>query len=178
MTLEVSERDKLHQQPFNTIDIQKVAKENNRVLLNNLKVILNTETHIVEDRIPVDKSKRVLIGLVKSDNVEHYIDHSAKIYYTGKRFPATIALNKLYYFMPYMKGMGVRDLYFIKIVRVGKKSEVHPNCDDNDLRLVFEIEFIKQLFTNYLPIHLNIWRTFTDTILGKLLKLNDIEEIC
>lgn len=178
MALEVSERDGLHQQPFNAIDIQKFAKKNNGTVFNNLKIILNTETHIVEDGIPLDKSKRVLLSLVKSDNVEHYIDRSAKIYYTGKRFPAAIALNKLYYFMPYMKGMGVRDLYFIKIVRVGKKSEVHPNCDDNDFRLVFELEFVKQLFTNYLPIHLNIWRTFTDTTLEQLLKLNDIEEMC
>lgn len=77
-----------------------------------------------------------------------------------------------------MKGKGVRDLCFIKIARVGKKSEVHPNCDDNDFRLVFEIEFVKQLFSDYLPIHLNIWRTFTDTTLERLLKLNDIEEIC
>lgn len=74
--------------------------------------------------------------------------------------------------------MGVRDLYFIKVARVGTKSVVHPECDDNDFRLVFEIEFVKQLFTDYLPIHLNIWRTFTDTTLGELLKLNEIEEIC
>lgn len=178
MVLDVFEHKKLHQKHLNAIDIKKVTKENNGVVLDNLKFFLNAETHIVKDEIPVDKAKRVLLGLVKSDNVEHYIDHSAKIYYTGKRFPATIALNKLYYFMPYMKGMGVRDLYLIKIVRVGKKSEVHPNCDDNDFRLVFEIEFVKQIFTNFLPIHLNIWRTFTDTTLGKLLKFNDIEEIC
>ncbi len=178
MNLEVSESKELHQESFNVIDIQKVAKENKGPILDNLKVVLNTETHIIEDGISVDKSKRVLLCLVKSDNVEHYVVRSAKIYYTGKKFPATIALNKLYYFMPYMKGKGVRDLYFIKIVRVGKKTEVHPNCDDNDFRLLFEIEFVKQLFTNYLPIHLNIWRTFTDTTLGNLLKLNEIEEIC
>lgn len=73
--------------------------------------------------------------------------------------------------MPYLQD-------FIKVARVGTKSEVHPECDDNDFRLVFEIEFIKQLFTDYLPIHLNIWRTFTDTTLGELLKFNEIEEIC
>lgn len=178
ITLEASERNELHQQSFNIIDIQKIAKENNEIILDNFKVIVNKETHIIEDINSIDKSKRVLLGLVKSDNVEHYIDHSAKIYYTGNRFPATITLNNLYYFMPYIKGMGVRDLYYIKIVRVGKKTEVHPNCNDNTFRLVFEIEFVKQLFYNYLLIHLNIWRTFTDTTLGKLLKLNDIEEIC
>lgn len=79
--------------------------------------------------------------------------------------------------MPYMKGMGVRDLYFIKVVRVGKKTEVYPECADNDFRLVLEIEFVKQLFTDYMPVHLNIWRAFTDITLGELIKLNDLEEI-
>lgn len=177
MNIEVSERKELSQQTVNTLDIQEIAQENNGAILNNLKFTLNTETDNNGDGIPVDKSKRVLLSLVKPDNVEHYKNHSAKIYYTGKRFPATIALNKLYYFMPYMKGMGVKDLYFIKIARVGTKSEVHPKCDDNSFRLVFEIEFVKQLFTDYLPIHLNIWRTFTDTTMEALLKMNEMEEI-
>lgn len=177
MTIEDSERKELHYQPVNALDIQKIVKENNGAILDNLKVSLYTGTHVIEDGISVDKSQRVLLSLVKPDNVEHYIDRTAKVYYTGKRFPASIALNKLYYFMPYMKGRGVRDLYFIKIARVGTKSEVHPECDDNDFRLVFEIEFVKQLFTDYLPVHLNIWKTFTDTTLENLLKLNEIEEI-
>lgn len=176
MALEGSERKELYQQPVNSIDIHKIAKETDGAILDNLKVGQKSETLIMEDDISVDKSKRVLISLVKHDNVAHYMNHSAKIYYTGKKFPASIALNNLYYFMPYMKGRGVRDLYFIKIARVGTKAEVYPECDDNDFRLVFEIEFVKQLFTDYLPIHLNIWRTFTDTTLGNLLKLNDIEE--
>lgn len=173
MTLEISERKESLPQHINAINIQKIAKENNRAIIDNLKV---TTLSLTEDSIPVNNYKRVLISLVKSDNIKHYTDHSAKIYYTGKRFPATIALNQLYYFMPYIKGNGIRDLYFIKIARVGTKSEAHPECNDNDLRLVFEIEFIKQLFSDYIPIHLNIWRTFTDTTLGNLLKLIEIEE--
>ena len=178
MSLEANERKEMHQQPINTIDIHEIAKENNEEAHNKLNVIFNNKTLIIEDDIHVDESKQVLICLIKSDNVKHYINQSAKVYYTGKKFPATIALNKLYYFMPYMKGKGIRDLYLIKIARVGTKSEVYPECDDNDLRLVFEIEFIKQLFIDYLPIQLNIWRTFTDTKLEKLLKLNDAEEMC
>ena len=75
-----------------------------------------------------------------------------------------------------MKGKGVRDLYFIKVARVGTKTEVYPECGDNDFRLIFEIDFVKQLFTNYMPVHLNIWRTFTDTTLNELIKLNELEE--
>jgi hypothetical protein len=102
--------------------------------------------------------------------MSQYLDQSAKVYYTGKRFPATVALNKLYYFMPYVKGKGVKDLYFIKMARVGTKQEVHPECDDNDFRLVFEIEYVKQLFDDYRPIHLDIWRTFTDTTITNLIQ--------
>ena len=116
----------------------------------------------------LDYSKNVLISLVKNDTIHLFLDGSARIYYTGKKFPSTIALNKLYYFMPYRKGKGIRDLYFIKIARVGSKNEVHPDADKNDLRLVFEIEFVKQLYPDYIPIKLKIWDTFTDTTLCEM----------
>ncbi len=116
--------------------------------------------------------KHVLISLIKKDNEELFLNHIAKLYYTGKKFPSTVELNHLYYFMPYCKGKGIRDLYYIKVARVGSKHEVHPDADPNDLRLVFEIEFIKQLFPEYKPIRLAIWETFTDTTLGKVLEMN------
>lgn len=177
LTLELSERKELQQSTIGQLDIQEIAKEYPTTILNNLSDISNADFHIIKDGAPIDVSKRVLLGFVKSDNVKHYADCSANIYYTGKKFPATIALNKLYYFMPYMKGKGVRDLYFIKVVRVGKKTDVYPECADNDFRLVLEIEFVKQLFSDYMPVHLNIWRAFTDITLGELIKLNDLEEI-
>lgn len=120
-------------------------------------------------QLPIDISKNLLICNVKKDNWEQYLDRSAKIYYTGKRFPATIALNKLYYFMPYIKGKGIKDLYFIKIARVGTRKEGQPDEDPKDFRLVFEIEFVCQLFDDYKPISLEIWHTFTDTTMGELL---------
>ena len=119
----------------------------------------------------VNHSKSVLICFVKNDNIVPYLDHSAKIYYTGKRFPDTVRLNHLYYFMPYMKGMGVRDLYLIKMARIGTKKEVHSECEGNDFRLVFEIEFVKQLFDDYKMVDLQIWHTFTDTTIKKLMNL-------
>ena len=114
--------------------------------------------------------KNVLISLVKPDNVEHYLDQSAKIYYTGKRFPSTVALNKLYYFMPYIKRKGIRDLYLIKIARIGTRKEGQPDNDPNDFRLVFEIEFVKKFFNDYKPIELEIWHTFTDTNISDILQ--------
>ena len=116
----------------------------------------------------VRSNKSVLICYVKADNMRKYINRSAKIYYTGKRFPSTVELNKLFYFMPYIKGKGVRDLYMIKKARVGTRKEGQPDNNPNDLRLVFEIEFVKQLFDGYMPIRLEIWRTYTDTTLSHL----------
>lgn len=114
-------------------------------------------------------SKNCLISLVKKDNFEQYVDQSAKIYYTGKKFPSTVALNKLYYFIPYLKGKGIRDLYIINIARIGTRKEGQQGEDKNDFRLVFEIEFVKQLFDDYIPVELKIWRTFSDTTIEKII---------
>ena len=129
----------------------------------NIVVHSQNECNLLLDNHKYDKSKNVLISYVKSDNMEQYLDRSAKIYYTGKKFPATVALNKLYYFMPYFKGKGIRDLYLIKIARVGTRKEGQPDNDPSDFRLVFEIEYIDKLFDDFQPIKLEIWRTFTDT---------------
>lgn len=118
----------------------------------------------------IDTNKKCLICLVKKDNIAQYINQTAKIYYTGKRFPSTVALNQLFYFMPYFNGKGIRDLYFIKIARVGTRKEGQVHEDKNDFRLVFEIEFVGQLFDEYKPIKLNIWRTFTDTTIKQILE--------
>jgi DNA (cytosine-5)-methyltransferase 1 len=118
--------------------------------------------------VTLDANKRVLVGLVKEDNKEYFLESSpTKIYYTGKtrNFPSTIALNKLYYFMPYIKGMGVRDLYLIRIARIGNKAEIHPNSKDKEPRLVFELELLKQ-YPDYINIQPNIMYTYRDTTLG------------
>lgn len=140
-------------------------------IINNSKNQISNDIYSKETSsrtFNYDASKNVLIGYVKADNIERYLDQSARIYYTGKKFPATVALNKLYYFMPYFKGKGVKDLYFIKIARVGTRKEGQSNNDPNDLRLVFEIEFIGEMFSDYKPIELEIWRTFTDTNMTEL----------
>ena len=122
-------------------------------------------------KLPIDLTKNLLICNVKKDNWEQYLDGTAKIYYTGKKFPTTVALNKLFYFMPYLSGKGIRDLYYIKIVRLGYRKEGQENEDKNDLRLVFEIERVGQLFDDYKKVKLEIWRTFTDTTMEKIANL-------
>ncbi len=73
--------------------------------------------------------------------------------------------------MPCLKGKGVQDLYLIKIARVGSRKEGQPDNDPNDIRLVFEIEFLGQMFDEYKPLELNIWHTFTDTTMKEMMKL-------
>ncbi|MBR1541920.1 MAG: DNA cytosine methyltransferase [Bacteroidaceae bacterium] len=136
------------------------------------EIIQNSSQEIDLDNL--DVSKNVLICNVKKDNTRHFLDGTAKIYYTGKEFPSTIALNKLYYFIPYfgtkcgLGFTGFRDLYLIKIARVGTRKEGEPDNDPKDLRLVFELQFVKRLFEQYHPHRLNIWNSFTDTTLAAL----------
>jgi DNA (cytosine-5)-methyltransferase 1 len=124
----------------------------------------------------IDLTRNVLICNVKKDNMEHFLDGSAKIYYTGKRFPSTVALNKLYYFIPYigkqcdLDYFGIRDLYLIKIARVGSRREGELDNDPDDLRLVFELQFVKHLFPEYKKQRLDIWQTYSDTNMEELMK--------
>ena len=123
----------------------------------------------------INLNKNLLICNVKKDNWKQYLDGSATIYYTGKKFPTTVALNKLYYFMPYLSGKGIRDLYYIKIARLGCRKEGQPGEDINDIRLVFEIERLGELFDDYKKVSLEIWRTFTDTTLSEVMKMDGVQ---
>lgn len=119
----------------------------------------------------LDDSRNVLICLVPDKYIIPYTDQNAKVYFTGKKFPSTVKLNKLYYFMPYIKGKGIRDLYHIEVARIGTKHEFVEEAAENDFRLVLEIKFAKQLFDDYKPVKLKIWHTFTDTNLRAVLAL-------
>lgn len=117
----------------------------------------------------IDINKNALICFVKKDNTNLYLKKDATIYYTGKKFPSTIDLSNVSYFIPYLSGQGIRDLYRIKKIRVGTRKEGQTGNTPNDYRLVFEIEFIKPLFAGYRQPTLEIWHTYTHTILGKLI---------
>ena len=152
------------------ISIDEIARQYRNYIIKE-----NISNHPKADEC--DKNGNVLISLVKSDNISSFGRQVDTIYYTGRSFPSTIVLNKLHYFMPYIKGKGVRDLYYIKVARIGTKQECHPDCGDNSIRIVFELQFIKQLYDDYMPVHLNIWRTFTDTKLQTLMDITDIQSI-
>ena len=154
----------------NPIHIQREAQPKLELsLFDNLTTPI--ACNVPKKTVVLDETKHLLIGLVKDDNAEYFLDGApTKIYYTGKtrNFPSTIALNNLYYFMPYIKGKGVRDCYLIRIARIGNKAEIHPETNDKEPRLVFELELVKQ-FPNYINIQPNILYTYRDTTLGYIL---------
>ncbi|WP_305257038.1 DNA (cytosine-5-)-methyltransferase, partial [uncultured Bacteroides sp.] len=120
-----------------TLDLNLFTEETKKIAANAPR-----KTYIL------DGTKRLLIGLVKLDNQDYFLNGTpTKIYYTGKAksFPSTISLNKLYYFMPYIKGKGVRDLYLIRIARIGSKAEIYKESGDTEPRLVLELEFLESL---------------------------------
>lgn len=145
------------------LDLKLFAEEESKNLIINLPKKTYT----------LDPKKRLLIGFVKPDNQDYFLQKTqTKIYYTGKTrsFPSTIALNKLYYFMPYIKGHGVRDIYLIKIARIGNKAEIHHESNDDEPRLVFELEYLES-FADYKKIRLDIIQTYKDTVLGRILEI-------
>ena len=143
------------------LDLGLFADEENKTLVVNRP----------KKQYTLDPTKHLLIGLVKKDNEEYFLkEEPTKIYYTGKTnaFPSTVAINKLYYFMPYIKEKGVRDLYLIRVARIGNKAEIHPISKDEEPRLVFELEYLESL-PEYEPISLTrYW--YKDTLLGKVFK--------
>lgn len=146
-------------QPMLSLDLFAEEKE---------KIVVN----VPKKKYALDKVRHLLVGLVKKDNEDYFLNKApTKVYYTGKTrsFPSTIALNKLYYFMPYIKGKGVRDLYLIRIARIGNKAEIHPESNDKEPRLVFELEYLESL-PKYKMVKLNIFNAYRDTILGGLFK--------
>ena len=144
-----------------TLDLNLFTEETKRIAANAPR-----KTYIL------DGTKRLLIGLVKLDNQDYFLNGTpTKMYYTGKAksFPSTISLNKLYYFMPYIKGKGVRDIYLIRIARIGSKAEIYKESGDTEPRLVLELEFLESL-PEYKLIRLAIFNTYTDTILNRVIE--------
>ena len=120
----------------------------------------------------VEVGSRVLIGLVTNSSrkgyLQSFIDGNASLYYTGSHFPTTIALQDLHFFMPYIKGEGIRDVYEILRVRTitakeAKQTEREEGMDD--LRLAFELQFVRKQYANIQPINTGklINYTFIDT---------------
>ena len=116
--------------------------------------------------------KNCLICLVERVNSKQFENRTALFYNIGKKFPKAIALNQLFYFVPYIHGKGIRDLYIVKKVRISSHNGEQHEEDANDLSLLFEIVFSKQLYDDYKPAELKIWSTFAETAIENLIDLN------
>lgn len=156
--------------------------ENRKLLENFIEELIQTKSyetiaHVIPQKgTYVEVGNRVLIGLVKEDNIQYqaFADGTATLYYTGKQFPTTIALQDLHFFMPYIKGQGVRDVYEITKVRtITSKEAKQTDEDDADskaLRLAFEVKYVRKQYANLQPIDTTrmIGYTFVDTTFEKL----------
>ena len=156
--------------------------ENRKLLENFIEELIQTKSyetiaHVIPQKgTYVEVGNRVLIGLVKEDNIQYqaFADGTASLYYTGKQFPTTIALQDLHFFMPYIKGQGVRDVYEITKVRtITSKEAKQTDEDDADskaLRLAFELKYVRKQYANLQPIDTTrmIGYTFVDTTFEKL----------
>lgn len=47
-------------------------------------IVDNASSENDENDVVIDNQKHLLVSLVKADNMEQYLDRSAKVYYTGK----------------------------------------------------------------------------------------------
>lgn len=156
--------------------------ENRKLLENFIDELIHTKSyetiaHVIPQKgAYVEVGNRVFIGLVKEDNRQYqaFVDGTATLYYTGKQFPTTIALQDLHFFMPYIKGQGVRDVYEITKVRTitGKEAKQtdDEDADSKALRLAFELRYVRKQYANFQPIDTTkmIGYTFVDTTFDKL----------
>lgn len=157
-------------------------KDNRQLLEQFVEELIHTKSYeTIANVIPqkgafVEVGNRVLIGLVKEDNrqYQNFMNGTATLYYTGKQFPTTIALQDLHFFMPYIKGQGVRDVYEItKVHTITSKEAKKTENDDTEskaIRLAFELQYVRKQYTNLQPIDTNklINYTFIDTVFDKL----------
>lgn len=112
------------------------------------------------------KSENVLLGLISRNREKPFELKKGSIYFTGKRFPASVDIKNIKYFMPYIKGKGIRDLYFVKSIRVGEYSKENKVPE---YRMVFDIEYIGQLYKDFRMQNLEIWHTYSQKLIGDLL---------
>lgn len=117
-------------------------------------------------QIPDDlKSGAVLVGLVKKDAEKSFDQKASTTYIAGKKFPATVDIKNLRYFMPYMKGKGVRDLYLVSSIHVVEYKR-NNNTKTPDYRMAFELEYIGRVSESFKKVTLDIWHTYRKCVLG------------
>jgi DNA (cytosine-5)-methyltransferase 1 len=113
---------------------------------------------------------RVLVAYVPQENAKPFEELKASEYFTRPKFPNTINLKDVEYFVPYFKGKGIRDIYKVHHINTCTKKEFDPESDDERMRLLFQFKFVRHLFDAYKPHDLKIWYCFTDTSVKELIE--------
>lgn len=166
---------------FNPIKVKEKKKRYKRLDLANLfnkykkgEIVNNglaqNTTDLTERdfTLDVEESRNVLISVVKKGDINQYLDHSANTYSAGKKIPAIVEFDKLCYFMPFIKGKGIKDIYMIKEIRIESDDEGQSDGKSKEFRLEFKIEFLQSLYEEYHMVDLEIWHNF------KYIKLKDL----
>ncbi|MBO7597397.1 MAG: DUF2357 domain-containing protein [Bacteroidales bacterium] len=155
----------------------KPGDSENRQLLENFigSLIDEKSSNLIQKVIPqkgtvLELYDRVLIGVV-AHNEDQFINGSAKLYYTREKFPTTIALDNLHYFMPFYKERGILNVFKITKIRTITSSEAKSDVSAGEgLRISFELEYSHKMFEDFVKIKTSgmILNTFIDTKLDDL----------
>lgn len=157
--------------------------EQNKHLLEHFinELIVSHSSDILTRIIPqkatyTEVGNRVLLGLVRQSTrpgyYQSFLNGTAELYYTGAHFPTTISLHDLHFFMPIIKGKGVRDVYEITAVRTitSREARQQATAPDNDMRLAFSLRPHHRQYPDYRPIDPRQLKdyTFIDTTFDHL----------
>ena len=152
----------------------------NRELLEHFikELIERKSTDTISQVIPqkgtiVKVPNRVLIGVVPERNINYqsFLDGTATLYYTGTEFPTNISLDNLHFFIPYITGYGIRDVYEIVKIRTITSQEAKrlDPADPNGryLRIAFDLKLNRCLYNSYQKLNFDKYpiqlKTFIDT---------------
>lgn len=158
--------------------------DNRKLLEDFIKRLIETKSSETISKVIPQKGttvfvpNRVLIGLItpspRKGYYQSFEDGNSELYYTGPKFPSTIPLHDLHFFVPYFKDKGIRDVYEIIKIRTIKGSEAKQfNPDDDhpdDIRLAFHLRFHHKISDQFMKIDTSemVNYTFIDTDFERL----------
>jgi hypothetical protein len=89
-----------------------------------------------------ESDANVFVAVVNLENrsYQSFVNRTASIYYTGRKFPSTLNILSFKYFAPYYDG-GIREYYEIIGIRSAKKTEIekYGEAEDDGVRFFFEL---------------------------------------
>ena len=109
-----------------------------------------------EPEFEYNKAVDLIVGVVKPESVDKFINNEAKMYYFGRKFPSKYNLKQIRYFAPYYDG-GIRGYYEVLAVRTARKSEIVDTPDEksaSDVRIVLDLGLYHKMQDTPKKVHL------------------------